>query len=435
MLLTFKRQILSVLLFTLLYVVVIGIFEVHNPQDTRSSFESMSTPPAPRKKTAAVNPLRNIDLKIKNGDTLLNVLLNHGISDSESFAALETLKTKFDPKQLSIGQSLHLTYYQYPDATELHSLTIYETPQISHTIQRTHSGDFMASTFVEPTVKKTFHVIAEIHDSLFNSGIDAGIPVNILMDVIKSYSYDVDFQRDIQPGDKLHILYERYFTESGEWVRDGNITYSSLTLSNHPINYYWYEVAGVKGFYNENGFSIRKALLKTPINGARITSGFGMRKHPILGYTKQHKGIDFGAPAGTPIYAAGDGKIVKIGAEGGYGNYIRIKHNNEFDTAYAHILRFAKGITNGRHVKQGQVIAYVGSTGRSTGPHLHFELLQNNVQINPKSIKSVPQERLMGRELRRFEIVKSQISSTLASIPASTNFVQASAQSPVTTKQ
>ncbi len=374
-----KRQAFFVVAFVVLYLVTVGIFHINNPQGHAKILPHPTTMETSAKGLMPRNSgFRLFEIKVKSGDTFGSILKDAGINDAESYAALQSLKGKYDPKLLAIGQEIRITRFDIDrkaDKSELRSITIIQTPQIRHTTERSHSGNFITATTVEPTVKKTFHAVAEIKDSLFNAGATTGIPINILMEIIKSYSFDVDFQRDIQPGDKLEILFERYYTESGEWVRDGNIIYSSLQLSsNKPLNYYYFQTPQETGFYNENGFSIRKSILRTPINGARITSGFGMRRHPLLGYSKLHKGVDFGAPIGTPIYAAGDGKVVKIGVYGGYGNYVQIKHSNEFSTAYAHISRFAKNVSNGVRVKQGQVIAYVGSTGRSTGPHLHFEV-------------------------------------------------------------
>ncbi|MBL0318876.1 MAG: peptidoglycan DD-metalloendopeptidase family protein [Alphaproteobacteria bacterium] len=437
-----KRQAFFVVAFVALYLVTVGIFHINNPQGQPKHLSSRPFVYRAEAPVAASNSgIKQLDVKVRNGDNFGSILKDAGISDEDSYAALQSLKSKYDPTQLSIGQEIKITRYDIDRKArryELRSLTIVQTPQIKHTTVRTHSDDFITSTTIEPTVKKTFHAVAEIKDSLFNAGTSAGIPVNILMEIIKSYSYDVDFQRDIKPGDKLEILFDRYYTESGEWVRDGSIMYSSLRLaSGKPLNYYYFQTPQESGFYNENGFSIRKSILRTPINGARITSGFGMRMHPLLGYTKMHKGVDFGAPVGTPIYAAGDGKVVKIGVYGGYGNYIQIKHNNEFSTAYAHISRFAKNVTNGVRVKQGQVIAYVGSTGRSTGPHLHFELLRLSQPVDPKSIKAVPQMRLAGKDFKRFENNREHIHTLLTSLPSMSNMAEAlpNATEPKTSKQ
>ena len=231
-----------------------------------------------------------------------------------------------------------------------------------------------------------------------------------MSEVIKAFSYDVDVQRDIQPGDLYGVVYERFEDEDGNLARTGDVLFASMTLSGKAIGIYRYtDRDGFTDYYDQDGHSLRKALLKTPIDGARISSGFGMRKHPILGYSKMHKGIDFAAPSGTPIYAAGNGTIVKIGRNGGYGNYVKIKHANGYATAYAHLSKFAKGLKNGSKVKQGDVIAYVGSTGRATGPHLHYEVMVSGSQVNPKDVKLPTGTTLTGKELALFETRRNEI--------------------------
>ncbi|MEX1109612.1 MAG: M23 family metallopeptidase, partial [Dongiaceae bacterium] len=201
----------------------------------------------------------------------------------------------------------------------------------------------------------------------------------------------------------FEIVFDQYLDENGDVVKTGEVSYVSLTLSGETLELYQFTPSsGVWDFFNPNGESVRKALMRTPIDGARLTSGFGMRKHPTLGYNKMHRGVDFGAPSGTPIYAAGDGTIESIGDNGGYGNYIRIRHNSEYSTAYAHMNGFAKGLNQGDRVRQGDIIGYVGTTGRSTGPHLHYEVLVAGEQVNPLDIKWPAGEKLAGADLEDF---------------------------------
>ncbi len=201
----------------------------------------------------------------------------------------------------------------------------------------------------------------------------------------------------------MDVLFERFETKDGEVAGHGDVIFADLDLGDRDLRIYRYvDKNGNVDYYNEKGESVRKALPKTPINGAQITSGYGMRNHPILGYSKMHRGVDFGAPTGTPIYAAGDGVVEFVGQKGGYGNYLRIKHNNKYASAYAHISRFASGVAPGHRVKQGQIIAYVGSTGMATGPHLHYEILVNNEQVNPSNVKFKTGNVLGGKELVAF---------------------------------
>jgi murein DD-endopeptidase MepM/ murein hydrolase activator NlpD len=205
------------------------------------------------------------------------------------------------------------------------------------------------------------------------------------------------------------MLVESFYDESGKKVRDGNVLYSSLMLQNRKIEIYMHKVDNRVEYFDSKGNSVRKSLLRTPINGARVSSGFGMRRHPILGYSKMHKGVDFAASTGTPILAAGAGTIIYMGIKGGYGNYVQIKHNNDYSTAYGHASRFNKKFRTGAKVKQGDVVAYVGTTGRSTGPHLHFELLYKGSQVNPAKVKATSGIKLVGKELVRFESSKNEI--------------------------
>jgi murein DD-endopeptidase MepM/ murein hydrolase activator NlpD len=295
-------------------------------------------------------------------------------------------------------------------------------------VRNISDGDvsFEVKKIATPVDRKMARAGGRINSSLYETGISSGIPANLLADVINAYSYDVDFQRDIQPGDAVDVLFERIETKDGTIVGHGNILFAELALSGKTMKVYRYvDKSGNAGYYNEKGESVRKALLRTPINGAKITSGFGMRNHPLLGYSRMHRGVDFGAPTGTPIYAAGDGVVDFLGHKGGYGNYLRIKHNGKYASAYAHISRYAKGIANGRHVKQGQVIAYVGATGMATGPHLHYEILVNNAQVNPSKVKFKTGNVLQGKELASFHKNMEQIHAALNHTPRKTDMAMA----------
>jgi murein DD-endopeptidase MepM/ murein hydrolase activator NlpD len=236
--------------------------------------------------------------------------------------------------------------------------------------------------------------------------MSAKLPPQILAAFIRNYSYNVDFQRDIQPGDKFQVLYQLTVNDRGEMVRPGNILVASLDVDGAAQKIYLSQTSdGGLDYFSPDGRSIRKILLRTPVDGAKITSGFGMRMHPILGYTKMHKGVDFGAPAGTPVYAAGDGMIEKMGWYGGYGKYVRIRHSSEMGTAYAHLSRFNPELHEGSRVRQGEVIAYTGATGEATGPHLHYEVLKNGTQVNPLTVTGPLGNVLAGRELVAFHKV------------------------------
>ena len=234
-----------------------------------------------------------------------------------------------------------------------------------------------------------------IDNNLSTAARDAGLPMSVLVEMIRIFSFDVDFQRELQSGDSFEVLYEALFEDDGSLAKTDGVLYASLTLSGERLDMYNFTPqSGHDDFFDRKGQSVRKTLMRTPIDGARLSSRFGMRKHPVLGYSRQHKGVDFAAPRGTPIYAAGDGVIESAGRNGGYGKYLRIRHNSTYKTAYGHMTRIAKGMRRGKRVRQGQIIGYVGSTGRSTGPHLHYEVLRSGRQVNPLKIKLPSGEKL-----------------------------------------
>jgi len=247
----------------------------------------------------------------------------------------------------------------------------------------------------------------------------------MIVELIRLYSFDVDFQRDIQPGDRFEVLFEAYYDERGELAKYGDILYAKLRVRNTDLPLYRFATKdGGADYFNKSGHSVRKALMKTPIDGARLTSGFGRRTHPILGYAKMHQGIDFGAPKGTPVMAAGSGVVEAAGRNGAYGKYLRIRHNSHYKTAYAHLSAFSRGIKRGARVRQGQIVAYVGSTGRSTGSHLHYEILVDGKRINPLRLSLPTGRKLKGVELVRFQAVHGSTKKLFAATPALTRLAE-----------
>jgi murein DD-endopeptidase MepM/ murein hydrolase activator NlpD len=284
------------------------------------------------------------------------------------------------------------------------SLRIKLTPIETLELKQTQKDSFSINTLQAELTTELSSGGGVIKTSLYQTGIDSGVPPAILGTLINAYSYDVDFQREIRQGDSFNVVFEKMKTEDDVTAGYGKMLYATLTLGGHEKKIYQFtRPGGAEGYYDENGQSVRKALLRTPINGARLSSGFGMRHHPVLGYGKMHKGVDFAAARGTPIYAAGDGTIDYAGRRGSYGNYVRIRHNGQYSTAYAHMNKIAAKSRKGARVKQGEVIGYVGTTGRSTGPHLHYEVLEHGKQINPKSAKFPTGHKLAGRELASFK--------------------------------
>lgn len=344
-------------------------------------------------------------IEVRPGDTLFGLLTDAGLSRDEANDAIGAIDDVFSPRNLQVGQEITLNMAPLAEdaAGQLVSLSFEPDVLRDVSVTRSQEGAFVAAATDKPLVERHVRVTASINSSLFDAAQEAGLPVPVVSDLIKTFSFDVDFQRDIQDGDRFEVLYERVETEEGVFARAGHILYASLTLGGQTIPVYYFERDGIGEYYNLDGETIRKSLLRTPIDGARVTSGFGMRMHPVLGYSKMHKGVDFGAPTGTPIFAAGSGTIIEMGRKGAYGNYIRIKHNGLYQTAYAHISSYAKGLKKGDKVSQGDVIAYVGSTGRATGPHLHYEIMVNGEQVNPAKMKTSVGDKLAGNDLKSFK--------------------------------
>ena len=262
-----------------------------------------------------------------------------------------------------------------------------------------------------------------IKTNLYESAVQQGVPPQVLIEMIRLFSYDVDFQRDIRANDSFEVMFDRHVTDDGIVVENSAIEYATMTLHGNTLKMYAFEHEdGVLDYYNEAGKGIRKALMRTPINGARLTSSFGPRNHPVLGYTKTHRGVDFAAPQGTPIYAAGNGIIEMRQRWGSFGNYVRIRHGDGFSTAYAHMKQFAEGLAKGIRVKQGDIIGYVGTTGRSTGPHLHYEVLNNNGQVNPMKIRFPASKTLSGPALTAFQSKRDMLDRKWAGLVNSQEF-------------
>lgn len=354
------------------------------------------------------------------GETLAGVLLRAGVESGDADDAIRAFAKLYDPRRLLPGQRLSVRFRtdtSKSDTAQRGSapgafMGFAFEPDFRHAIAvaRGDDGDFAAAKEAKKVKRSLTRVAGRINSSLYYAGERAGLPANVLAELVRIYSWDVDFQRDIREGDSFEVMYEEVRNEDGDVVHTGTIRYAALTLSGtrKPL-YRFVGDGGDADYYDESGKGARKALMRTPIDGARLSSGFGRRFHPILGYTKMHRGVDFAAPPGTPIYAAGDGTVAFAGQKGGYGNYVNIRHNGQYSTAYAHMKAFARGISSGRRVHQGDIIGYVGTTGRSTGPHLHYEILVDNTQVNPLSVRMPSGRALKGSELARFQDVKSQL--------------------------
>ena len=365
---------------------------------------------------------KEISVTVASGDRMVDLLTEQGISNQEAFTIIESMKKTFDPRTLRPGKKLEMVLEKDParegdEATTLKALHIILSRIEQISVSTTDDGTFQVERVKKPLTATTDRGGGIITSSLYVTLQQEGVPVSTITELIRAYSYDVDFQRDIRNNDAVEILYEKLATAEGDYSEGGNVLYAELKTRGKSLRIFRYTMKnGTTLFFNEKGESVKKALLKTPVDGARISSRFGMRKHPILGYSKMHTGVDFAAPRGTPIYAAGDGVVSYAGRKGGYGNYISVRHNSRYTTAYAHCKRFARGMRKGRKVRQGQVIAYVGSTGRSTGPHLHYEIIKNGKKVNPGKVKFAGGEILKGKELANFKATKQRYLTKLAEL-------------------
>ena len=374
------------------------------PAATVAPRPALPTPPLP----PSFDWVATIDFTVTvyPGDTLMEAVLSVGATPTEAHEAIQALTKIFDPRRLMVGQDIRVTFadedLEIPIARLLAINVAVDVDREMAAI-RSEAGGFAPFEIIKELDRQYVRASSTIDSNLFLAAERAGVPANTLMELIRIYSWDVDFQRDIRDGDSFEVFFEMLHDAAGNPVKEGNILYAQMTLSGTSLPLYRYEDAdGIIDYYNGDGHSVRKALLRTPVDGARLSSGFGMRLHPIAGYSRMHQGIDFAAPSGTPIKAAGDGVIEVAGRNGGYGNYIRIRHNSEHKTAYAHMKKFASGIRVGARVRQGQTIGYVGTTGSSTGPHLHYEVMVNNAQVNPMSLKLPTGRRLVSSELAVF---------------------------------
>jgi len=357
---------------------------------------------------------------ISDGDTLASIFDEAEISNNDAKALVSAFATKFNPRKLNVGTVIALNFEEAKNTNipALKGMTVTVSNSLKIEVSRNASGDFSAVEVLVPLKRQVEHRAGVIKNSFIATASDLSIPSNAIMGMIRAFSYDVDFQRDIKRGDKLEVIMDKFYTEEGKLSHTGDVLYSSLTLGDKKISIFLHVNAdGESAYYNEKGESIKKEFLRTPVNAARISSKFGMRDHPVLGYTRMHKGVDFAAPVGTPILAAGSGVVESATRFGQYGKYVRIKHNSTYSTVYAHASRFAKGIKPGCKVTQGQVIAYVGTTGVTSGPHLHYEVLEHGKQINPLKFKFASSSgKLAGKELESFKKTKKKIEKQLASL-------------------
>ena len=351
---------------------------------------------------------KKIDHKIQPGETFDSILDGYLVEDEEINEIKKRLSKKVNLNRLNINQKIKFTLDQSEKIIKEFTFQLSNTEKI-YLVRSTKAEEFKEKTIVTKLKKNILYKENIISKSLYRSAVEQRIPANIIVEFARVYGFQVDFQRDIKKKDSFQILYEIFVDNTGKIIETGNILYANLKLSRQNNPLYYFDKKGSEGHYDINGKSVKKALMKTPINGARLSSPFGMRKHPIDGFTKMHRGTDFAAPMGTPIMASGDGVVKKAGWCGGGGNCVVIRHNSTYQTVYAHMSKFAKGIRSGVRVKQGQTIGYVGSTGKSTGPHLHYEVIVNGKKINSQTLKLPSGKALKGKDRELFETKKIKL--------------------------
>ena len=361
----------------------------------------------------------NINHKVTKSQTLSSIFKSYKIPDTEINLILKSFNKKDKIKKLKVNEIIKINIDKYENKVLNIILPISRTKKIELT-RNSEKNHFVRKEIITNLKKELVFKEGKIIQSLYRTAINIGIEPNVIVEFARIYGFQIDFQRDIRRNDTFQIIYETFKDEDNKIFKTGNIVYADLNLSNQSNAFYYFDEKNNKGHYDINGKSVKKALMKTPINGARLSSKFGMRKHPIDGYNKMHRGTDFAAPKGTPIMASGDGVVLKSAWCGGGGNCIKIKHNSSYSTVYAHLSKFAAGIRKGKRVKQGQVIGYVGSTGKSTGPHLHYEVIYNGKRINSQTLKLPSGKILKGKVRENFEInrikldvLKSEIISSL----------------------
>ena len=361
------------------------------------------------------SPYTEINYEIKSNDTVEKILRNFNIKEKD----IKDISVKLKQKRLAqiySGRKLNLITKKLENGTSTVINLVYPINNTTSIEIRKIQNDFSISENILQLYKKEVVIKNEIKNNLYSSAMESGVEPNIIVEFARIFGFEVDFQRDIRKGDWFEIMYEK-FEDDNNKVRDtGKIIYASMYVNGEEINLYNFKFNNEEEYYDIKGKSITKSLMKTPINGARLSSSFGMRKHPILGYNKMHKGTDFAAPSGTPIMASGSGTVTRARWCGGGGNCVKIKHNSTYETIYAHMKAFAKGIKEGRKVKQGQIIGYVGSTGLSTGPHLHYEVIVNGKKVNSQKLKLPSGKILKGEERKQFELDRIKIDLKLASL-------------------
>ena len=349
-----------------------------------------------------------LHLTLKPGQSLGPLLQSNGVDGNTAYATTQAFSKTYSPKNLRAGQKINL--YFSDNGQQFNGLTLKPGVDSTVFVERKLDGSFASRKIMAEYQKDVVRVSSQIDNSLYLDAGRLGAPDKVIVQFAQIYAHSVDFQRDIRAGDEFEMMFEIYRDHKGNTVKAGDLIYTSFSPRGKTASYYLYTKSnGREGYYDALGKGAKRMLMRTPVNGARLSSRFGRRKHPVLGYRRAHKGVDFAAPRGTPIMAAGTGTIVRSSRYGSFGNYIRIRHSDGYSTAYAHLSKYARGVKKGRRVTQGQIIGYVGTTGRSTGPHLHYEVLKNGRQINPMTLSTLSGKPLKKDEIPAFKVRMGEI--------------------------
>tara|TARA_Y100000590_G_scaffold338142_1_gene385300 strand:+ start:297 stop:1604 length:1308 start_codon:yes stop_codon:yes gene_type:complete len=369
------------------------------------------------------SPFININYEIKKGDTIQKILRKYKVKNRDIQTVVTQYKKYSNPNNLLAGNKIDIIVEKNPleDSSFLIKFSVPITKSTTILIVKNEEDKIVSKKIITKVYKKKTLTENIIKNNLYSSAVEAKINPDTIIEFARIFGFEIDFQRDIRKNDYFKILYEKYFDENGEFVKSGSILYAHMSVNGREISLYKFGKDKNYSYFDSNGKSVEKALMKTPINGARLSSPFGMRKHPILGYNKKHLGTDFAAPMGTPIMASGSGTIIRAKWCGGGGNCIKIKHNSTYQTVYAHLRNFAKGIKVGKKVRQGQIIGYVGSTGMSTGPHLHYEVIVNGKKVNSQTLKLPSGKVLKKQDRKEFEIHRIKTDVLIAELVAKKN--------------
>ena len=416
---TYFVYLFSILIFYLIFLIISNLIDQKNKIESQNLHSMVKTKDFLNLNDYLISkinsPYKEVKYLIKNNDSIEKILKKYKINARDIKNISYNLKQK-NLNNIYAGRELSLVYKKLNDTSRTVVSLMFPVNNTLSIEIRKSQDDFIIKENILKLYKKEVVIKKEIKNNLYSAAVEAGVEPNIIIEFARIFGFEVDFQRDIRKGNWFEIFYERLEDDNNIVKDTGKIIYASMFVNGEEINLYNFKDKKEIGYYDIKGKSIVKSLMKTPINGARLSSSYGMRKHPILGYNKMHKGTDFAASSGTPIMASGSGTVTRARWCGGGGNCVKIKHNSTYETVYAHMKNFARGIKEGRKVKQGQIIGYVGSTGLSTGPHLHYEVIVNGKKVNSQRLKLPSGKILKGEERKEFELQRIKIDLKLSEL-------------------